>query len=856
MTPEPTPPGIRLLMAEDNQDDAELELHELRRAGMAVVSRVVETREEFVRALADFAPEVIVSDFSMPHFDGLSAMRIARELAPDTPFVFVSGTLGEDHAIRALREGATDYVLKGSIARFPSAIRRALQEAKERRERRRAQAGLGRAQAMAKLGHVVTTDGGAFEIWSDNLPGLLGLEAAAMPRSTREWLELVHPDDREAFRQKCFGAQTSGTRVDLDYRVRRGDGGWIHLRQVIEPVATQRGSEWFSTLQDVTEEKRAQEKLARLSRLYQVASETSSVILRSRERAELYREACRIAVDVGRFKFAWIGVVDEAARSIAVVASKGATPEYIDAMPKRLDVSESNEGLGARAVREQEPVIANDIEHDERIQVRKRAVELGLRSLVIMPLIASGRSVAVLALYADVPGYFDQDEMKSLRELTGNVSFALEHIERQEKLDYLAWFDPLTGLANASLFRERMAQHIAAARGKAAVLVFDVSRFKSVNDTLGRQAGDELLKEVSRRLLASTPDPSGVARLGADHFALLLPALQSEEEAARLAEQRLGACFSAPYRLGESDLRLSAKAGVALYPADGGDADALLLKAEAALKKAQAAGDKILFYTERMSERAAILSLESQLRQALERQEFVLHYQPKVELETRALAGVEALLRWQSPQRGLVPPGAFIPVLEESGLILDVGLWALEQAARERRSWLARGLKAPRIAVNVSAVQLRQRDFVASLGKALGEDHGVDLEITESLIMEDIQATTAKLKQARELGATIAIDDFGTGYSSLAYLSTLPVSVLKIDRSFVNGMLKDADATSIVQTIIGLAHSLRLQVVAEGVETEDQARVLRLLRCDQMQGYLFSKPLPLAQLEELLSAKK
>jgi diguanylate cyclase (GGDEF)-like protein len=670
-------PDIRLLMVEDNRGDAELELYELRHAGLRVTPRVVDTAEDFRRALQEFSPDVIVSDFSMPQFDGISALRIARDLAPDTPFLFVSGTIGEESAIRALKEGATDYVLKDHLARFPAAVERALAEARERRERRRAQAGLDRAQAMAKLAHVVTRTGGTFESWSDNLPGLLGVDSAQMPGSNREWLEWVHPEDRDAMRRGMIAAGASGERVDVDYRLRRGDGNWIHLRQVIEPLAAQTASsgntEWFSTLQDVTDQKS----------------------------------------------------------------------------------------------------------------------------------------------------------------------------------------DPLTGLANATVFRERLALHIAAARGgKLAVLVLDVSRFKSINDSFGRAAGDGLLKEIGRRL-ATARDPNRLARFAPDRFAILLPGVQAEDEAARLAQQCLADGFGAPHHLGESELRLSANVGIALFPNDGDDVDTLLRNAEAALKKAKATGERYLFYTEQISARTAeMLALESRLRQALERAEFVLHYQPKVDLATRAIVGVEALLRWQSPERGLVPPGSFIPLLEESGLILDVGIWAIERAARDHLGWVQRGLAAPRIAVNVSAVQLRQRDFVASVQKALaagGRSSGIDLEITESLLMDDVQATIEKLKLVRELGVAVAIDDFGTGYSSLAYLSKLPVSTLKIDRSFVNAMLKDADATTIVQTIIGLAHSLRLNVVAEGVEEEAQATMLRLLRCNQMQGYLFSKPLPLEQLEDLLS---
>jgi EAL domain-containing protein (putative c-di-GMP-specific phosphodiesterase class I) len=253
--------------------------------------------------------------------------------------------------------------------------------------------------------------------------------------------------------------------------------------------------------------------------------------------------------------------------------------------------------------------------------------------------------------------------------------------------------------------------------------------------------------------------------------------------------------------------------------------------------------------TERIAE---TLSLETKLRQALENDEFVLHYQPKAELETRTIVGVEALIRWRSPDKGLVPPMQFIPLLEETGLILQVGAWALKRAALDHRAWTEAGHPSPRIAVNVSAIQLRQRDFVEMVKEAIAQGTnptGVDIEITESLLMRDVAGTIEKLKALRSLGMKIAIDDFGTGYSSLGYLAKLPVHTLKIDRSFITTMLGDPDAMVLVQTMISLAHSLRLKVVAEGVETEEQAKMLHLLRCDEMQGFLFSKPLPAAIFE-------
>jgi EAL domain-containing protein (putative c-di-GMP-specific phosphodiesterase class I) len=304
-----------------------------------------------------------------------------------------------------------------------------------------------------------------------------------------------------------------------------------------------------------------------------------------------------------------------------------------------------------------------------------------------------------------------------------------------------------------------------------------------------------------------------------------------------------------PFRLDDAVLRIAAKIGVALFPGDGSDPDTLLKSAEAALKRAKASGERYLFYTQEMTDRmAGKPSLENQLRLALDKGEFVLHYQPKVSLASGNVIGAEALIRWNDPSTGLVPPGRFIPILEETGLIYEVGRWALRQAIADSLRWRAAGFAPMRIAVNMSPLQLRNRGFTAEVAQALAVDplaaQGLELEITESVIMEDVKHGIASLQAMRAMGLTIAIDDFGTGFSSLSHLARLPVDSLKIDRSFVIDMTLTPAGLALVSTIISLAHALRLKVVAEGVETEEQSRLLRLLNCDAMQGFLISKPVP------------
>jgi diguanylate cyclase (GGDEF)-like protein/PAS domain S-box-containing protein len=863
---------LRILVAEDSEADAELVQRELKRGGLDFQIRRVQTEADFRRELDEFQPHLVISDFSMPQFSGPKALAIARESRADIPFIFISGTIGENVAVDMMKAGADDYVMKNNLARLVPALKRELREVEVRRARRLAEerlkeseAGLHRAQVLAKIAHVVTGPDGSFERWSDTLPQLIGVEPAQMPRSTREWLDLLHPEDRERFRATAIEAARTGTRGDVEYRLRRADGSWSQVRQVIEPLQSQAdakgGTRWFSTMQDVTEHRLAEEKILRLTRVYAVLSGINALIVRVRDRDELFRDACRIAVDAGKFKLAWLGVVDREAARVKPVAWYGGEEDYFQLMPLALNESDPERyGLAGRAIRERRAMVIEDMAKDPRVLLRKEASERGFHSLVMLPLMVSDQTVAVLALYATEVGFFDEEEMKLLLELAGDISFALDHIAKAEKLDYLAYYDSLTGLANRSLFHERLVQYVSTAqteKNRLAVAVVDVDRFKIINDSLGRQAGDELLRQIAERIEGHA-GPIRMARISADRFAIVRTGASSESEVARLVEQWLAECFGPPYMVSGTELRVSAKAGIALFPNDGADADALFQNAEAALKKAKATGERYLFHTQQMTARiGAELKLENKLRQALEKEEFVLHYQPKVDTATRRIESVEALIRWQSPELGLVPPLEFIRLLEETGLILEVGAWALRRAVVDHRTWTERGLPTPRISVNVSDVQLRRRDFVATVEEAIragAVPPGIDLEITESLLMEDIEASMRKLEAVRVLGVSIAIDDFGTGYSSLGYLAKLPVHSLKIDRSFIITMLKDPGIMTLVSTIISMAHSLRLKVVAEGVDAEEQAKALARLGCDQLQGYLFSKPLPFDEMTALLGS--
>jgi diguanylate cyclase (GGDEF)-like protein len=619
-------------------------------------------------------------------------------------------------------------------------------------------------------------------------------------------------------------------------------------------------SGWI-VLRDQKQREHSEVELRRLNRLYGMVSGINALAIRVRDRDDLFRNFCRIAVEQGEFLMAWIGVIDRAANKLVPMAWAGFDEQSminIRGLFAGSDGELQGKTLAARTIRDKVPVIVNDVQTDKNLVFRQMHIDAGVRSIAMLPLLSADKVTGVFVLYTNHPEFFDAAGMKLLAELAGNFAFALDYIEKQERIDRYAYYDALTGLANRSLFLDRVTQHILAAASaghRLAMFVFDLERFKNFNDSLGRPAGDALLVQVAEWLTQKSGNVSLTARVGADQFAVVMPVVTYEGDVLQVLERRLAAFLSHPFRVNDVVYRIAAKVGVVMFPDDGADADTLFKNAEAAVKKAKVSGDRYLFYAQKMNETTpGTLGIENRLREALDRDEFVLHYQPKVNLATGKLTGAEALIRWNDPKGGLVLPGRFIPILEGTGLIHAVGRWALHRAMQDFQHWRSTGLPAVRISVNVSALQLRNRSFVADIEEAIsitpGAAAGLELEITESLIMEDVNHSIVSLLAIRALGVTIAIDDFGTGFSSLSYLSKLPVDTLKIDRSFVADMISGAGGMTLVSVIINMAHALKLNVVAEGVETEEQQRQLRLMRCDEMQGYLFGKPVPVDVFEK------
>lgn len=426
-----------------------------------------------------------------------------------------------------------------------------------------------------------------------------------------------------------------------------------------------------------------------------------------------------------------------------------------------------------------------------------------------------------------------------------------------QELAFLEHHDVLTRLPGRKLFLERSDQLLNNARAlgqRMGLLLLNLRHFRSLNETLGQTTCDAILRGVAERLKERATSVEAIGRVGGDRFALAIVEPQPSWAPSALLASPLCNPLDVPLMVGGQSLQIGATVGLSMFPEDGDDADSLLCNAEAAMKRARASGQRARGYTRELgvalSQR---IKLELRLRQAVEQAEFQLHYQPKIDLRSGSICGAEGLLRWHSPDLGMVPPAQFVPVLEETGLIVEVGGWALRQAASDRRLWISEGLTVPPLAVNVSPLQLDAGDFVETTLTAIGaESAGISLEITESMLMTDMDDKIEKLRRLRNAGISIAIDDFGTGYSSLAYLSRLPVTAIKIDRSFVIRIGDSADTVSIVLAIISLARALGLKVIAEGVDNPEQLKFLRLLRCDEFQGYLFSKAVPPTDFGDLL----
>jgi diguanylate cyclase (GGDEF)-like protein len=496
------------------------------------------------------------------------------------------------------------------------------------------------------------------------------------------------------------------------------------------------------------------------------------------------------------------------------------------------------------------------------------AATCGVAAVMALPLTAGGETIGALTVCAATPNAFTVDEQRIMARLADNLAYGIAALQAdaerkryERQLEYGANYDALTGLANRNLLSDRLRQAIANANrnGKlVGILLHDLDNFKVINDSLGHDAGDALLKVVAQRMRAVVRETDTVARLGGDEFVIVLPELDNANEAMMVANKLLGE-LAKPFTVEHQEVYVSASIGVSLYPRDGAQEQTLMKNVDLAMYRAKREGrNTVRYFTEELNaHNRERQKLETALHHALENAEFDLHYQPKINYHTGAVTGVEALVRWNHPTLGVIAPSAFIPLAEETGLIVELGAWVIRTACRQSRAWQdANGLPV-NIAVNLSARQLDPDQLINTVADALRETglaaEYLELELTETAIMPDAVEAIGILSELKCLGVRLSLDDFGTGYSSLNYLRRFPLDSIKIDRSFILGVGESANDRAIVKTIVALASNLNMNVIAEGVESLVQADFLKQHGCHEMQGYYFARPLPASQVSELLA---
>jgi PAS domain S-box-containing protein/diguanylate cyclase (GGDEF)-like protein len=852
---------LRLLLVEDSPADVELLLRELRSLQRPIVHHRVASECELLSALAEFEPDVILSDYSMPGFSGLDALEIVLERAPAIPFVYVSGTLGEERAIEALQRGAYDYVLKENLRRLPAAVDRALRVAAERREREAIQRA--RAESEERFRAIVETSRDwiweldrEFRVTYSNpaVAGLLGYQPAELLGTSA--IEYLAGDSLDEVRAKLPDISAGEPWADWRLRWRHRDGTFRIMESTGSPMRVRDEVVGFRGMtSDVTGRLRQDAKIRQLARIHAVLSAVGSSVLRSDDRERLLVNACRVAVEQGGFRAAGIARLgdDGALRVVSTFGDRAMLDVVRPEDGMSLDVgSPFRDHPSIRAFVENRIVAIEDfLLADVTEALRERMVGHGVCSQISIPL--GAEPWGLLALYSNVSRKYDREEVELLQRLADEIDRAVAFIGNAERLEFLAYFDPVTGLPNRIAFLEKLDALLK--EGPAAVVACDLQRFARINSSRGRAFGDALLRQVGP-VLRQVRDGVFVAHAEGDAFLVAWPTEGDAEAEARYVEERLKALEQQPFMVGDEPVFVPMQAGLAIGPLQGADAETLERNAASALADAHDQGVHLRTYSDDLGQRAARrLELERDLRAAITERQFELFYQPKFDSQARRLVAAEALIRWRHPQRGLVSPAEFIPVLEDTGLVVPVGRWVMATALQAALDW-RRHRPDLRIAVNISAREMRNSSFLDQCRELLEPHAGdlpLDIEVTESVLMDNVEQSVRLLQGLRALGCQVAIDDFGTGYSSLNYLARLPVDWVKIDQSFVTLLAHSPETVALVNNVISLSHSLRLQVVAEGVEEEEQAKLLRLLRCDQLQGFLLGRPVPAAEFEALIA---
>ena len=732
---------MRLLIVDDQSDDAELTARQIARGGFPCTWRRVETEQDFRIQLREFQPQLIISDFTLPHYDGLSALALASTEAPSTPFIFVSGTIGEQRALDALNHGASDYVCKSDLTQL-------------------------------------------------------------VPAVTRVLTKPCDPPIRDAPSE--------------------------HIRRIAKAL------EMLSDMRDA-------------------AQATHS-------RAVLLTQACSVIHQAGLYDYAFIALVNPHTQTAHAVAWEGAGAEHgYRAQFELASQGASDTSAIGRVLRTGEAVLCLNLsEYAGPLSDIERQVAAPASAFVALPLVIGQKTVGTLTVGTAPRVPISDQELLLLEQLAKQIAYSIQALPDEGTIRHLSIADPLTGLPKRAFFTEHVDHRLQQETDKTSttVIVFDVERLREVNAAHGQHAGDRLLRYLAERLRQRFGTGPDLAYFGGGTFAAIFEDRRTRPDAPH--DSHTGS-FRQRYTVGHLALEVTIKCGLARYPTHGRDAETLLQHAEGALQRLRERCDTLtypLIGEEAIGARRRVL--EQRVLQATRQHSFSLNYQPVIERVSGQVTAVEALLRWNDAEFGLVPPAVFLPVLERTGLIVPVGEWVLTQAAHDFEHWHALGLPPMRVAINISPVEFNRKGFVADFLQktrhTINPAH-IDIEISECAVHHNLEHLRHTLRSLRGEGVRIAIDDFAMTRNALSHLSELPVDSLKIDRSFVNDLTPLPESQAIVSSIIAVARTYGLRTVAEGVESVEQLKILDSLGCEQSQGYLHSPAVSAEQIELIIASR-
>ena len=710
---------------------------------------------------------------------------------------------------------------------------------------------------------VYTAEPGEAGVWqyvSPQIETILGYTPEQWCGDAHLWLSRIHADDLArvltAETDEAHRLETGGGAVE--YRMRHRDGHVVWVRDDALLVRDADGvHRWHGVMSDITERRSAEDELERAAAQHAAVAALGEHALEGATPGELAREAVTAAVELLDLEIGAVIELNQDRSAFTFLAASGLADAWM-AQP----VPAGNGSQAGYAIQHGR-VIVSDWADETRFGQASALADAGARSGLVVPIEGRRGPLGVLGLHSTRARSYSRIDVDFAQTLANVLGDALERQITEDDIRHRALHDPLTSLPNRVLFMDRLqqaVQRLDRREVQVAILFLDLDHFKLVNDSMGHAVGDELLAAAAPRLKQSLRSSDTVARFSADEFGILLEEITGEHDAIEMAE-RIAGIFNRPFVLDGNEHFVSTSIGIALASI-GDRAEDLVRDAEAAMHRAKERGRaRYELYDEGLRGRAiSRLRVENDLRRALERDELTLDYQPVVSLRSRSIVGVEALVRWDHPERGRVAPLEFIPIAEENGLIEPIGRWVLDHACRQGAAWYERRPDAPPIgvAVNLSAAQFESRSLVETVDRALhaaGLDPALlSLEVTESVMMGDADELTRTLAALKQIGARLILDDFGTGYSSLAYLTRLPLDVLKVDRSFVDGLGTEPRDTAVTEAIIAMSHALGLDVVGEGAETALQVSELARLGCDLVQGYHFSPPVPAHRITAMLQA--